>query len=119
MQKGDIWFEMQSCGDNKVITAYWINYAKDFCVTKSIHGIIFARYGILINYGTVVEIYIIHTNSQFPGFLVYKQDRVIILWYSWLYLAFLYVFLQVLLYFFQLSFAYNLLPGIRWSLCKV
>ena len=58
-------------------------------MSKSIQGIIYARYRIPVNYGIAVETSVVYTNSQFPSFLADEQDGVIVLRCTGLYPAFL------------------------------
>ena len=65
-------------------------------MSKSVQGITYTRYRIPVNYGIAVETSVVYTNSHFPGFIVDKQDRVIVWRCSRLYPAFFKVFFQVL-----------------------
>ena len=83
-------------------------------MSKSIHHIIYVRDRIHVNYGISVETSVVYSNSPFPSFLMDKQNGVIVLRCTGLYLAFLKVFLQVLLHLLQFFFPSFLQPIVRY-----
>ena len=58
-------------------------------MSESILVIIYMRYIIPVNYGIAVKTSVVYTNSQFPSFLAFELNRVIVLRGTGLYSAFL------------------------------
>ena len=91
---------------NLVITTCLINLAEIFAYpslsrVSSMRGI-----GYLSIMVFAVQTSVIYANSQFPNFLMDKQNEVIVLRCTRLYPAFFEVFLQVILYFLQFHFTF-------------
>ena len=64
-----------------VIATFYINFAKDLCMPYFVQGIIYARYRISVN--DIMDFKtVLYLNSYFPSFLMYRQDRVVLLKYT-------------------------------------
>ena len=85
---------MQSYGDYQGAFQLGYNHSlnqscRDFCTSKSIHCILYARYRIPVSYGIAGKTCIVYANSHFPSFLADEQDGVIVFRCTGLYPAFL------------------------------